>query len=125
MKLSIRRLLPLVAVFAIAFVAVTAFRTWNSGGSLRGLLPSWLVRKSAEFRPEQFTLPDKAPIGPGEVELLSRLNAEYAKLTEAVVPSVVSIDTTGIRTDQQFDIFGRSYIHDYPTQGQGSGVIVN
>ena len=124
MKLSIRRLLPLVAVFAIAFVFVTAFRTWNSGGSLRGLLPSWLARKSAEYRPEPFTLPDKAPLGLGEVELLSRLNAEYAKLTEAVVPSVVSIDTTGVRTDQQFDIFGRSYIHDYPTQGQGSGVIV-
>lgn len=124
MKLSIRRLLPLVAVFAIAFVAVTAFRTWSSGGSLRGLLPSWLARKSAEFRPEPFTLPDKAPLGLGEVELLSRLNDEYAKLTEAVVPSVVSIDTAGIRTEQQFDIFGQTRIRDYPTQGQGSGVIV-
>jgi serine protease Do len=124
MKLSIRRLLALVAVFATAFVVVTAFRTWNSGGSLLGLLPQWLAGKSTEFRPERFTLPDKAPLSLGEVELLSRLNDEYAKLTEAVVPSVVSIDTAGIRTEQQFDIFGQTRIRDYPTQGQGSGVIV-
>ncbi|MES2657082.1 MAG: trypsin-like peptidase domain-containing protein [Verrucomicrobiota bacterium] len=124
MKLSFRRLLALVAVFATAFVVVTVVRTWNSGGSLSGLLPSWLLKKSGEFHPERGTLADKAPLGLGDVELLSRLNSEYAKLTEAVVPSVVSIDTAGIRTEQQFDIFGQTRIRDYPTQGQGSGVIV-
>lgn len=123
MKLSFRRLLALAAVFAIAFVAVTAVRTLKSGGNLRDLVP-WLSKKNGEFHPEQYTLPDKAPLDLGDVELLSRLNNEYAKLTEAVVPSVVSIDTAGVRTEQQFNIFGQTRILDYPTQGQGSGVIV-
>ena len=124
MKFSLRRLLALGAVFATAFVLVTAVRTLNTGGSLRGLLPSWLIKKSGAFRPERGDLADKAPLGINDVELLSRLNNEYAKLTEAVVPSVVSIDTAGVRTEQQFDIFGQTRIRDYPTQGQGSGVIV-
>ncbi|MEO5915093.1 MAG: trypsin-like peptidase domain-containing protein [Luteolibacter sp.] len=123
MKLSFRRLLALAAVFAIAFVAVTAIRTWNSGGSLRTLLP-WLSKKSGDFHPLQVTWPEKAPLDLGDVELLSRLNNEYAKLTEAVVPSVVSIDTVGIGREQGIDIFGQIRIRDYPTQGQGSGVIV-
>ncbi len=124
MKLSIRRLLALVAVFAIAFVVVTAVRTVNSGGSLRDLLPSWLAWNSKESGRIRGDLAERAPLDIGDVELLSRLNEEYAKLTQAVVPSVVSIDTAGIRTEQQFDIFGQTRIRDYPTQGQGSGVIV-
>ncbi len=123
MKFSIRRLMVLAATFATAFVLVTAIRTWNAGGSLRSLIP-WWSGKSAEFKPERFTLPDKAPIALADVELLSRLNDEYARLTEAVVPSVVSIDTAGIRSEQQSNMFGQTRIRDYPTQGQGSGVIV-
>jgi S1-C subfamily serine protease len=61
----------------------------------------------------------------GEVGLLARLDAEYAKLTEAVVPSVVSIDTAGVRRERLIDGFGRQRIRTLPTQGQGSGVIVS
>ncbi len=124
MNPAFRRLLALVAVFVTAFVAVTALRTWRSGGDLRGLIPGF-SKKSGQFHPEAFTLPDKAPLNLGEVELLSRLNDEYAKLTEAVVPSVVSIDTTGVRSERLFDVWsGGTQVRDYPTQGQGSGVIV-
>ena len=46
-------------------------------------------------------------------------------LTRAVVPSVVSIDTAGVRTVPLFDVWGRTRsVRNYPTQGQGSGVIV-
>jgi serine protease Do len=124
MNPAFRRLLALVAVFLIAFLVVTALRTWRSGGDLWSLIPAFF-KKSDQFHPEAYTLPDKAPLDLGEVELLSRLNNEYAKLTEAVVPSVVSIDTTGVRSERHYDVWsGGSMVRNYPTQGQGSGVIV-
>ena len=124
MNPAFRRLLALVVVFATAFIAVTALRTWRAEGDLRALIPGFL-KKSGEFRPEDYNFPAQAPLDLGDVELLSRLNDEYAKLTEAVVPSVVSIDTAGIRTEQLFDVWsGGTRVRNYPTQGQGSGVIV-
>jgi Do/DeqQ family serine protease len=118
MNPAFRRLLALVAVFATAFIAVSAMR-----GGLRGLIPG-LSKSGETFRPEKFTLPDKPPLALGDVELLSRINDEYASLTRAVVPSVVSIDTAGVRTERLHDIWGRIRVRRYPTQGQGSGVIV-
>ena len=123
MNRAFRRLLTLVVVFVTAFVGVAALRTCRSGGDLLSLIPGF-SKKTGEFRPEAFTLPDKAPLALGDVELLSRLNSEYARLTEAVVPSVVSIDTAGIRTERLLDDWGRTRVRNYPTQGQGSGVIV-
>jgi Do/DeqQ family serine protease len=37
---------------------------------------------------------------------------------------VVSIDTAGVRTERLLDLWGRTRVRSYPTQGQGSGVIV-
>lgn len=82
------------------------------------------AKGTEQFRTEPFTLPDKAPLALGDVELLARINDEYASLTRAVVPSVVSIDTAGIRTERLLDVWGRTRLRRYPTQGQGSGVIV-
>jgi S1-C subfamily serine protease len=123
MNASFRRLLALVLVFFTAFTAVSVMRTCRSGGSLRDLIPG-LGKSGDAFRPEKFTIPDRPPLDLGDVELLSRLNDEYASLTEAVVPSVVSIDTAGVRTERLQDLWGRSRVRSYPTQGQGSGVIV-
>jgi serine protease Do len=122
MNPSFRRLLALVAVFAIAFVAVRALRTWQSEGNWRSMFPG-LVKTSGHTR-EIGTLREGALLDLREVELLSRLNEEYARLTEAVVPSVVSIDTAGIRSERLLDPWGQSRVRSYPTQGQGSGVIV-
>ena len=123
MNASFRRLLALGVVFFTAFAAVSAMRTCRSGGSLRDLIPG-LAKSNERFRPEKFTMPDRPPLDLGDVELLSRLNDEYASLTEAVVPSVVSIDTAGVRTERLLDLWGRTRVRSYPTQGQGSGVIV-
>lgn len=114
----------LATVFVAAFLAVTALRHWRSGGSWRDLF-SRASTTSGDFRPEKYTLPDRAPLGEGDVELLGRLNDEYARLTQAVVPAVVSIDTMGMRTEQLLDVWGRSQLRSYPTQGKGSGVIVS
>ncbi|RYD20072.1 MAG: PDZ domain-containing protein [Verrucomicrobiaceae bacterium] len=122
MKSSFGRLLVLVVVFVTMFLGVTALRTWYSGGDLRSLIPG-LRKTPGPFQPERFTLPQNPPLDLGDVELLSRLNEEYAKLTEAVVPSVVSIDTAGVRSDLIQDLWGRTRTRNYPTQGQGSGVI--
>ena len=124
MNAGFRRLLALVVVFAIAFLAVSALRIWRSGGDFRSLVP-WLTTTPGNFQPVPFTLPEKAPLKLDDVELLGRLNDEYARLTQAVVPSVVSIDTAGIRTERLLDVRGQSRIRRYPTQGQGSGVIVS
>ena len=123
MNRALRRIFILIIVFLGTFVAVSAVRTWRADGSLR----SWsrfFSNQGGEFQPETYTLPDKAPLALGDVDLLSRLNDEYARVTQAVVPSVVSIDTAGIRTERLQDLWGRTHVRDFSTQGQGSGVIV-
>lgn len=120
----IKRLLTLLFVFVGFFLLVTAIRTWRTGGDFSVLIPSFL-RKSETARPEAFTPTDKPALKLSDVEMISRLNEEYARLTNAVVPSVVSIDTAGVRTEQRMDFLGRSSVRSYPTQGQGSGVIVS
>jgi Do/DeqQ family serine protease len=123
MNPAFRRLLALATVFLTAFIAVSAMRTCRGGGSLLDWIPGY-SKNHGQFRPEKFTLPEKAPVDLADVELLSRLNDEYASLTRAVVPSVVSIDTAGVRTERLLDLWGRTRVRRYPTQGQGSGVIV-
>ncbi len=119
---GLSRLVSLAAVFAAAFLAVFVIRNGVSG--LSRLVGREAPAHENGFRPEPFTLPDKPPLELADVDLLARLDAEYAKLTEAVTPSVVSIDTAGEREERQMDIFGRQYLRRVPVQGQGSGVIV-
>ncbi|KAB2638591.1 MAG: PDZ domain-containing protein [Verrucomicrobia bacterium] len=123
MNPGLRRLLALLTVFAVAFLTVSGLRVWRSGGTWRELIPG-LAPPTGHFRPEHFTLPDQAPLNLKDTELLTRLNDEYARVTEAVVPSVISIDTVGVRTERMMDGWGRTQIRRFPTQGQGSGVIV-
>ena len=121
MNEGIRRLLTLVTVFLVMFAAVYLIRNGPEG--FRQLFEK--KEKGNDYRPEHFTLPEKAPLEVDDVELLSRLNNEYAMLTDAVVPSVVSIDTSGVRAQRQIDGYGRQHYRAVPTQGQGSGVIVS
>ena len=123
MQQGIRRLVALATVFAVAFGAVYFIRNGPQG--FARLWAGGKADNSPEFRPERYTLSDRAPLELGDVELLARLDAEYIKLTDAVVPSVVSIDTTGTRERRLFDGTGRMRFQSVPTQGQGSGVIVS
>ena len=122
MNPSLRRLLALVVVFVTAFIAVSALRTWRAGGDPWSLVPGY-SKKSEPTRPEKGTFPERSPLNLSDVELLSRMNNEYARLTEVVVPSVISIDTAGVRSEL-LGGWGGTRIRNYPTQGQGSGVIV-
>jgi len=121
---AFKSLFLLLIVFVVFFLLVTALRTWHNGSDFISLIPSFL-RKSETNHPEAFTPSEKSALNLSDVEMISRLNQEYARLTQAVVPSVVSIDTAGIRTEKLMDFFGRTDVRSYPTQGQGSGVIVS
>jgi serine protease Do len=123
MNAGFRRLLALGVVFFAAFAAVTLLRQWRNGGSWQ----DWLSGKPhpEELQPTTFSLADHSPLELSDVELLARLNGEYAKLTKAVVPSVVSIDTAGVRFEKRTDAWGRAQVLQRPTQGQGSGVIIS
>ena len=123
MQQGIRRLVALAAVFAVAFAAVYFIR--NGPAGFTRLWAGGASSTGPDFRPERFTLPDQPPLELGDVELLARLDGEYAKLTAAVVPSVVSIDTAGVRNERLIDGLGRPRSRSVPTQGQGSGVIVS
>jgi serine protease Do len=121
---SIKRIFSLICVFVIFFVLVTILKTWQTGGDFNSLIPDFLKYKEKKSA-GSFTPSTKSALKLSDVEMISRLNQEYARLTKAVVPSVVSIDTAGIRTEELVDFFGRASIRSYPTQGQGSGVIVS
>lgn len=121
---AFKRFFSLLVVFVVFFLLITVLRTWHSGGEFSSLLPSFL-QKSGTNLSETFTPSEKSALNLGDVEMISRLNQEYARLTRAVVPSVVSIDTAGFRTEKQMDFFGRTDVRSYPTKGQGSGVIVS
>jgi serine protease Do len=121
---ALKRFLALLLVFVVFFLLVTVLRTWRAGGDFSSLIPAFF-RKAETIRSESFTPSDRPALNLSDVEIISRLNEEYARLTRAVVPSVVSIDTAGVRTERQMDLWGRASIRKYPTQGQGSGVIVS
>ena len=120
----LRRVFGLLAVFVIAFASVTLIRYFQRGGSWADLKERLGFKDDGRFKPEDYTLSDKAALDLGDVELLARLNSEYALLTRAVVPSVVSINTEKFTTERLRDMWGRTQLRRYSSTGQGSGVIV-
>jgi serine protease Do len=124
MPLAIKRFFTLACVFLACFLGVVAMRAWHSGAKVSQFLPSLFLGGKAS-PPEKFTPSDQAPLEFSDVEIISRINEEYARLTKAVVPTVVSINTTGIREERRTDFMGRDTVRSYPTQGMGSGVIVS
>lgn len=118
-----RRFSILLFVFLLAFLAVFVLRRLQGGETLSDLWP-WNQGEEERFKPEEFTLPDDPPLDIDDVEMLVRLNKEYAKLSEAVVPSVVSIDTAGVKKERLRDVLGRVWERQREVSGSGSGVIV-
>ena len=120
-----RRFSVLVGVFFLAFAVVFVVRRMQGGESFLELLGLGKDRENTEFRPEKYTLPEAPPVDPEHVKWLERLDAEYAALTAAVLPSVVSIDTEGVKPQLLPDLFGRGWeVGAAPVKGIGSGVIV-
>ncbi len=125
MNEGFRRVLVLLGVFVLAFLAVFVFRRVQGGEGIFEIFKLGKKNGREEFVPESYTLSSKPALEPGEVRLLARLDEEYARLTEAVVPSVVSLHTEGMKRQLLRDLLGRVYEHRYPVKGIGSGVVVS
>lgn len=117
-----RRFLTLLLVFVLAFLTVFVIRKMNNGHSLMDILTGKDPNESLQG--EKFTLRDKPAINLKDVQVLSAINNESAALVRAVVPSVVSIDTSSVRGNPIRDRWGRTWLQPQKVQGQGSGVIV-
>lgn len=124
MFLPFKRFFLLFLVSVFFFVLIMVLKTWRSGGDFSRSIFSFLGESETPLL-EGFTPSENSALNLSDVKMISRLTQEYARLTQAVVPSVVSIDTVGVRMEKQIDFFGRTGIRSYPTKGQGSGVIVS
>jgi serine protease Do len=100
------------------------------------LIYVWQGRQpgQAQVKVEKFTPADKSSLDLNSVDVLQRLDEEYTKVANAVVPSVVSITTTKtvsrrMPIDPLELFFGRRFSDENPAQQKvtslGSGVIVS
>lgn len=122
MQQGFSRFLILLAVFFAGFLAVIIVRKTQDGASLFDLIKD---RDSSPLvQDESYTLKDKPSLDLSDVKVLAAINQESASLVHAVIPSVVSIDTTGVRHERRRDSWGRTWVQPRAVQGQGSGVIV-
>ncbi|MDI1311465.1 trypsin-like peptidase domain-containing protein [Prosthecobacter sp.] len=118
---NLRRLLFAVFVFVLAALL---FAWWRHGREGYGVLN---LLKSEKPGPAALTAPKKPKIALDEVPLLSRLNDEFAKISAAVLPSVVSVTTKTVHPGQRnwhsyYDFVSPS---DQIVPGLGSGVIIS
>ena len=100
------------------------------------LIYVWQAKQpgQTQVKVEKFTPADKSSLDLDAIDVLQRLDDEYTKVVNAVIPSVVSITTTKTvsrRTpiDPLELFFGRRFSDDNPAQQKvtslGSGVIVS
>jgi serine protease Do len=90
----------------------------------------WRGKHRIQTRSENFTPSETAALPPNSVNILERLNEEYTKLGESVIPSVVSITTSKtIRERAYLDpfefFFGNGSGEKQRETSMGSGVIIS
>lgn len=134
---SLTKSLPLTLVaFVAAGWLVHEWREQQGGvgwGSvLQGDIPVATIGPEAQppMTIPGATVPTAPALETEDLPLLQQLNAEYSRLVEAVMPSVVSINTQTriVRPEVAFDLdqFGwRRFDRHYVQPGLGSGVIVS
>ena len=124
MKNVYSRLIVLLLISLTALLLVIGLRKFWGGYGLLDLLQGVKPAQVETVKP-MATLADTPPVTPEEVPDAIQLSQEYEKICRAVMPSVVSIDTTGVERMRVADQFGRIFIRPRGTKGQGSGVIVS
>ena len=122
MNNGFNRALILLAVFLAAFLTVIVVRKTQNGEQLLDILNG--QNHSDHSEKLAYTLQQKPVIQLKDVKVLAAINKESAALVHAVVPSVISIDTAGVRHERRRDPWGRTWVQPRAVQGQGSGVIV-
>lgn len=125
---SYRRFIVLVIVLSSALLLTIGVRKMSGESGLFDFLkrnpPA--SENNAGARPGvPVTLPEAPPVPPSAVPNLTEMSMEYAKIAQAVRPSVVNVDTSGTKKTRVTDRFGRTGYLPESVKGQGSGVIVS
>ncbi|MEM7144208.1 MAG: trypsin-like peptidase domain-containing protein [Verrucomicrobiota bacterium] len=123
------RILGVAIIFAIAAAAYYGLRSKSGNSTDRYGLFDLLNGEKPPLTSsgEGFTPPSKPLLGTREVRHIIQLNEEYAALTKAVVPSVVSLRTSktvNIQRLQQTNLGAIPQNQRLREPGLGSGVIV-
>ena len=119
---QIRRLFFALLVF---FIAMLVFAVWRGNQPGYGLLDLLQGKGPGQA----FTQAVGPKLKSTDVPMLSQLDEEYTKLSAAVLPSVVSVNTTAMVQKQLvqpfmgFNILGG--IVNVPQSGLGSGAIIS
>ena len=114
-----RRFLTFVILVVLFVFALYRWNEQRTGGE--------------RFRPEKYTPAEGAKLNLDDVKVLAAMEAEYTKLVDAVVPSVVSITASkrvrGPAMVDPFDLWFRGRLRAVPQEREqrslGSGVIVS
>jgi serine protease Do len=128
MQDSYRRFIILFIVLASALLVTIGMRKLSGKPGLLDFLkqnPPVATDSKDEQHDLPVTLPEKPPVPASAVPGLIELSLEYAKIAEAVRPSVVNVDTTGTKHTRFTDRRGRTGYMPQNIKGQGSGVIVS
>ena len=120
MKDSYKRISILIISFMGALLLVIGLGKLFPGYSLFEFLKGKPVPSE-----EKVNLARTAAMQPSDVPISTQLSQEYAAVSRAVMPSIVSIDTSGTQATQKTDQRGRVSVIPKNVTGQGSGVIVS
>jgi S1-C subfamily serine protease len=118
---NLRRLLFTALIFILA---AFLFSWWRQGSQEYGLID---LLRSEKPSAAKITVPEKSKLNFDELPLMSRLNDEFAKLSAAVQPSVVSVTTKTVRPGEMrwHPFFGLIGQRTEVVPGLGSGVIIS
>ncbi|MFO1482898.1 MAG: trypsin-like peptidase domain-containing protein [Verrucomicrobiaceae bacterium] len=118
---NLRRLLFATLVFVLAAILFVWWRNGREGYGALNLL------KGEKPSAQSFTPQDKPKLNPSDVSVMSRLNEEFAKLSAAVLPSVVSVNTKTVRPGEPrwHPFFGLVNGRAQIIPGLGSGAIIS
>src|SRR5687768_12274050 len=90
----LRRILFALAVFIVSLLIFAVWRQGREGYGLMNLL------RGDKPGTESFTTSPAPKLNLEDVQVLAAMNEEFAKLSAAVVPSVVSVTTKTLRRGQ-------------------------
>ncbi len=117
---NLRRLLFAAMVFVLAALLFAWMRQGREDYGLLNLLRG--------EKPTQTSLtPPKSKLDLGDMSVMSRMNDEFARLSAAVLPSVVSVTTKTVKPGQMswHPLFGLVNQQAQIIPGLGSGVIIS
>ena len=118
---TLRRLVFAITIFVLASLAFSFWRRGQEGYGLINLI------KGESPKAEKFTQPSAPKLNLNDVSILSAMNDEFSKLSAAVLPSVVSINTKTVRQGQTawHPFFGLVSGRPQVIPGLGSGAIIS